>query len=94
MWGREVFLPGVRYDDVVEGGVAFSETGEADFEDHPLGFFVGGGRVGWRWGCGCGCGCGWGGEVIRLFFILFFWGDIKVLANGGRREGFPFALSR
>lgn len=27
-------LPGLRDDDVVEGGVAFAEAGEADFEDH------------------------------------------------------------
>lgn len=27
---------GVRDDDVVEGGVAFAEAGEADFEDHVV----------------------------------------------------------
>ncbi len=27
-------LPGLGDDDVVEGGVAFAEAGEADFEDH------------------------------------------------------------
>ena len=27
-------IPGVREDDVVDGFVSFSETGEADFEDH------------------------------------------------------------
>lgn len=27
-------LPGLRDDDVVEGGVAFAEAGEADFDNH------------------------------------------------------------
>ncbi len=30
-WGE---IPGLGDDDVVEGGVAFAEAGEADFEDH------------------------------------------------------------
>lgn len=36
-------VPGLRDDDVVEGGVAFSEAGEADFENHCL---LGGDGVG------------------------------------------------
>lgn len=34
-------VPGLRNDDVVEGGIAFTEAGEADFDDHCL---VSGGR--------------------------------------------------
>lgn len=35
-------VPGLRDDDVVEGGVAFAEAGEADFEDHARGALLGG----------------------------------------------------
>lgn len=31
---RESSLPSFCDDDIVEGGVAFAEAGEADFEDH------------------------------------------------------------
>lgn len=41
LWGEEGLgeergIPGLRDDNVVEGGVAFAEAGEADFEDHGL----------------------------------------------------------
>ena len=42
--GRKSALPGLRDDDVVEGGVAFAEAGEADLEDHGL---LGESRVFW-----------------------------------------------
>jgi len=39
-------VPGLRDDDVVEGGVAFAEAGEADFDDHVRGAWWGLGWVG------------------------------------------------
>lgn len=48
--------PGMRNNDVVEGGVAFAEAGEADFDDHVRGALRGERREwmedwtwSWRW---------------------------------------------
>ncbi len=35
-------IPCLRNDDVVEGGVAFAEAGEADLDDHYIARVVGG----------------------------------------------------
>lgn len=44
--GKGKGAPGLGDDDVVEGGVAFAEAGEADFEDHC--WFRMGERYDWR----------------------------------------------
>lgn len=54
-------VPGLRDDDVVEGGVAFAEAGQADFDDH----FRGALRWGMGRGRGDGMGMGAGVEIDR-----------------------------
>jgi len=51
--GKKRVLPGLRNDDVVEGGVTFAEAGEADLDDHARGTLL------WK----MGMGKRWKGEV-------------------------------
>ena len=66
--GRGKSAPSLGDDDVVEGGMAFAEAGEADFEDHYLVF----------WGGEEGEGSGWSRYLRRKVQ------DAKTFALRGR----------